>query len=166
MWRCCWLLSSSALLVFCARGSSAMFSPNIITRKLEKILPDISGWINGTLDCLVLQLSRETPTLIFLKYPIFSYKAWSHENNSLSRCLNQTNNCFRLLEPNDRSTRLFPYVSSLDLNNCSHFEEKVNRAYWFLLKWCHHLCFLIINQSVWLQKRLDEWKKTGGWVVD
>lgn len=36
MWRCCWLLSSSALLVFCARGSSAMFSPNIIKRKMEK----------------------------------------------------------------------------------------------------------------------------------
>lgn len=97
IWRCCWLLFSSALLVFCARGSSAMFSPNIIKRIMENLLPDISGWINGNLDCLGLQLSRETSTSIFLKYPIFSHKAWSHENNSLSHCLSQTNNSYRLL---------------------------------------------------------------------
>lgn len=132
-----------------------------------KILPDISGWINGNLDCLVLQLSRETPTLIFLKDPIFSYKAWSHENNSLGRCLNQTSNCFRLLGAKRRNHEAVSIclVSWFVLNNCSHFEQNVNWAYWFLLKWCHHLCFLIIIQSVsgYKSGRMNGRKMEGGW---
>lgn len=94
-------------------AAQPMFPPNIIKSIMEKLLPDISGWINGNLDCLGLQLSRETSTSIFLKYPIFSHKAWSHENNSLSHCLNQTNDSFRLLGAKQQKHE--PFSICLDL---------------------------------------------------